>query len=204
MAETETTTEHTDVAPAAPADTSPAAIRPTIHPKGSERTAVDLSVKGPSPLTMNVERADVPLRSGGVVALDNTGGTHVRGSAASMRQEAKRLEKAAAEQERKERETSEEEARFQVRVKSAEQRAMAELIAEMRAQVKRCPGTVTGVACPNCSGKENGAIMRRVSVERKAGQPNISFVTVGSPVFFMRKQGELLTCPRCSHVTYAF
>lgn len=201
----ETTEQPAAIATEPPAEAPVARTFPTTDLVGVQRERIEPLRDGLRPLTIPVIRVGSFPGAGGVIGLD--GHRHGGGTAYEKRQEAKRLQREADEQERREKEKAAEDTRFNADLIKAEERTRAEIVAETAAMVKRTPGSPSSFACPRCSGAGAVAIVKAFAVKRPRGEGEYrGFASIGSPVFLMRKTGELLKCPNpaCGHVVMVF
>ncbi len=192
-------TEQPAPVPASPEPAQAPAFPRTVstHPQGVEVRRLELVEIGrrTRPWTILVNRRSDRQA--------HMGESLVRGSPEATRQEIKRLQELEKAQERQAREQEAEAKRFADLVRAEEERAQTSLLTEIKAMVKRCPGTITATPCPACATGPD--FIKRVILSRPGTLDYPVEVMVKAPIFFMRQQKSgALTCPRCGHSVLAF
>ena len=200
--DTETTTTEAIVTEQVPAEASAepkAKPGPLTLPGGRVSSAPIETPEAPRehPWSIDVTRGQAPIAHLGE-------GGRVRGSAADMRAESKRLAKEADARERQEREKAEEKKRFDERVRKEEEKARSELRGLAEEIARSVGGVPCQTICPICAAVP--ALTKRVFTRRPGSIMDWESVVMLPADFYLRKQkdGGALECPRCKRRTWAF
>lgn len=176
---------------------------PSTHPQGVETRRIEPVEIGrrTRPWSIRIDRLPGPFKnSGGIAHLGEPG--VVRGSPEHTRQEIRRLEKLARGQEEAQRRAAAEAKRFSAEVRAAEERAQAELLAEIAALAKSVGGKATPTLCPRCV--DGPLFVRQVTVGR-AGSLDYSGTVAVKADFYLRALPDgSLVCGRCGRRSVAY
>jgi len=202
MGENEANTENaTTIATEAPTEATavPSKHGPLALPGSRVDSAPIETPEAPRehPWSIDVTRGQAPIAHLGE-------GGRVRGSAADMRAESKRLAKEADARERQEREKAEEKKRFDERVRKEEEKARSELRGLAEEIARSVGGVPCQTICPICAAVP--ALTKRVFTRRPGSIMDWESVVMLPADFYLRKQkdGGALECPRCKRRTWAF
>jgi len=154
------------------------------------------------PWSIDIQRLPGPFAGSGGIIRSGEGG-RVRGTAADMRQEARRLEASAKAKEKEEREKAEEKKRFDERVCKAEEKALRELHGLAEEIARSVGGVPVQTICPVCAAFP--ALTKRVFTRRPGSIMDWESVVQVPADWYLRKQKDgALLCPRCKRRTFAF